>query len=491
MHRHRCRVVSGVVEDEAWLSELFEEQGATLHRLTVMLGAETATGHIVRTALLGLSRRERRIIDPADRVEYLVEHVVHHARSVRGSSGSLHLLEVAEPRQNEICRAVAEMPVKLGEILVVAHYLSIFGASLAGVMRMTLKSSNQRLQEALAHLHHVVGDPPPTSQPGAVETLADELTAALRATARLVQAPGTETLDLELKALRATRTGLPLWVSTIVVAGALVIGGTLAWATAGGSGAVPAPIQSTAAAPSAVASRSMPSQVMSVPVYYVGRSDGLLYRELRDLPVSGSLLHTSVNAILSLAPLDPDYDSAWTPGRVLAVESDGDLLTIDLSAETYAELASDGESDQAVDQMVYTASEILGNPNLMVQFRSNGGQPPDPFLGQHRRAGLSPLGKLWINTPSNMARVPAGQIILSGLTQDAPEAPRILVSDSEGLLLTSMFAQTDIESDPQGWRAWTATVELMPGEYQVVVENTFGEASAPQVVQQSRTITVE
>lgn len=244
-----------MVEDEAWLSELFEEQGATLHRLTVMLGAETATGHIVRTALLGLSRRERRIIDPADRVEYLVEHVVHHARSVRGSSGSLHLLEVAEPRQNEICRAVAEMPVKLGEILVVAHYLSIFGASLAGVMRMTLKSSNQRLQEALAHLHHVVGDPPPTSQPGAVETLADELTAALRATARLVQAPGTETLELELKALRATRTGLPLWVSTIVVAGALVIGGTLAWATAGGSGAVPAPIQSTAAAPSAAGSR--------------------------------------------------------------------------------------------------------------------------------------------------------------------------------------------------------------------------------------------
>ncbi|MDO5066952.1 MAG: GerMN domain-containing protein [Propionibacteriaceae bacterium] len=480
-----------MLEDESWLSELFEEQGATLHRLSVLLGAETAAGHIIRTALLGLSRRERRIIDPADRVEYLIEQVIHRARSVRGSSGTLQLMEVADPRQNEICRAVVEMPVKMGELLLVAHYLSLFGTSLAGVMRMTVKNTGQRLQEALEHLRGIVGDPAPTSQPGAVETLSDELTAALRAAARLVQAPGTETLELELKALRATRTGLPLWASSVIVAGALVIGGTLAWATTGHPGAEPSSAQPPTMLPSSVASRSIPSQVMSVPVYYVGRSDGLLYRELRDLPVAGSLVQTAVNAILSLAPLDPDYDSAWTPGRILATELSGDLLTIDLSAETYAELVASGAGKQAVDQMVYTASEILGNPNLAVQFRSNGGPPPEPFLGQHRRSGLTPVGKLWVNSPSNMARVPAGPVVISGLIQGTSEPPRILVTDSRGVLLTSLFAQADIEPDPEGWRAWRVTVELPVGDYQVVAESTFGEATAPQVVQQSRTITVE
>ncbi|MDO5083215.1 GerMN domain-containing protein [Arachnia propionica] len=480
-----------MLEDEGWLSELFEEQGATLHRLTVLLGAESAAGHIIRSALLGLSRRERRIIDPADRVEYLIEHVVHHARSVRGSSGSLHLPDVADPRQGEICRAVADMPVRLGEHLLVAHYLSLFGTSLAGVMRMTLKGSNQRLRDGLEHLRRAVGDPAPTSQPGAVETLSDELTAALRAAARLVQAPGTETLELELRVLRATRGGLPLWASSIIVAGALVIGGSLAWATTGHPGAVPSPSPSPTTMPSAVPSRSIPSQVMSVPVYYVGRNDALLYRELRDLPVSGSMVQTALNAILSLAPLDPDYDSAWTPGRILAVEVNEDLLTIDLSAESYVELVSDGDAVQAVDQMVYTASEILGNPDLKVQFRSNGGLPPEPFRGEHRRAGLSPLGKLWINTPSNMAKLQSGPVIVSGLVQGTPDAPRILVTDSQGVLLTSLFAQIDVESDPDGWRAWTVTVDLPAGEYQVVAESTLGEAAAPQLVQQSRTITVE
>lgn len=480
-----------MIEDETWLSELFEEHGATLHRLTVMLGAESAAGHIIRTALLGLSRRERRIVDPAERVEYLVEHVVHQTRSVRGSSGSLHLQEVADPRQNEICRAVVNLPVRFGEILVVAHYLSLFGASLAGVMRMTGKNSNRRLTEAMQRLRQAVGEPAPTSQPGVVESLTDELTAALRAAARLVQAPGTETLELELKALRASRSGLPLWVSSLVVAAALAVGGTLAWATSGRPSPAPSPVQTTTSIPTAVASRSIPSQVMSVPVYYVGRNDGLLYRELRDLPVSGSMVHTAVNAILSLAPLDPDYDSAWTPGRILEVKLDGDVLIVDLSADTYVELITDQRVTQAVDQVVYTAAEVLGRPDLVVQFRANGHLPPIKFQGEHRRSGLTPVGKLWINSPGNMTRSPAGRISISGLSQEGVGVPRILVTDAEGTLLTSLYAQTDVEPDAEGWRAWSATVELGPGEYQVVVENTFGDASTPQVVRQSRAITVE
>lgn len=478
-----------MVEDEAWLAELFEEQGPTLHRLAVMLGAETQSGHIIRTALLGLSRRERRIVDPAERVEYLIEHVVHQARSARGSLGQLQLQEVADPRQNEICRAVAAMPVRLGEILLVSHYLSIFGAALAGVMRMTVKGSNQRLTEAVEQLRVTVGDPVPGSQPGVVESLSEELTAALRAAARLVQAPGTETLELELRALRARRDGVPLWVSTLFVAGALAVGGTLAWATTGRSEPVPSPSPVMTTNPAGAAARSRPSQVQSVPVYYVGRADSLLYRELRDLPVSGSLVQTAANAILSLAPLDPDYDSEWTPGRVVSATVEAGVLTIDLSADSYLEFGSEADAGRAVDQMVYTASDILGEPDLVVRFLADGAEPPAPFRGEHRRDGLTPLGKLWINSPGNTAKLPAGKINISGLTQESPTAPRILVSNSEGVLLTSLFAQIDIDPDGDGWRAWSVTLDLGPGEYQIVAEGSYGE-TVPQLLQQNRTITV-
>ena len=60
--------------------------------------------------------------------------------------------------------------------------------------------------------------------------------------------------------------------------------------------------------------RVLPAQVQAVPVYYVGRQDGKLHREFRNLAASGDMVSTVVNAILAVAPLDPDYRSAWNPG---------------------------------------------------------------------------------------------------------------------------------------------------------------------------------
>jgi len=121
------------------LIDLFDEQGATMHRLAVMLGAESESGHILRTSLLGLAKRSNRIVDPSARVEYLAEQVVHQARSVRGPSGTLELLKIADSRQEEIRRAILALPIRLGEILLVSHYLSVFGPELAGIMRMTVR----------------------------------------------------------------------------------------------------------------------------------------------------------------------------------------------------------------------------------------------------------------------------------------------------------------------------------------------------------------
>ena len=60
----------------------------------------------------------------------------------------------------------------------------------------------------------------------------------------------------------------------------------------------------------------LPGALEALPIYYVGR-DGLLYREFRSL-VGEDSLTTAVNALLNVAPLDPDYASRWAPGTVLA-----------------------------------------------------------------------------------------------------------------------------------------------------------------------------
>src|SRR5699024_2895222 len=162
------------------------EHGVSLHRLAVMLGAESDSEFILRSGLLSLGRRGNRVVDPVEQVELLREHVVHQARSARGSGG-LEFPGVDDPRQQEILGALRAMPARMGEILVVSHYLSAFGPELATIMRMTVRGTNRLLEEALDELRRAVGDPTPSSLPGVIESLSQEVTAALRSAARMVE----------------------------------------------------------------------------------------------------------------------------------------------------------------------------------------------------------------------------------------------------------------------------------------------------------------
>ena len=480
-------------DTSTWLIDLFEEQGPTMHRLAVMLGAESESGHILRTSLLGLAKRSNRIVDPSARVEYLAEHVVHQARSVRGPGGSLELLEVADPRQEEIRRAILALPIRLAEILLVSHYLSVFGPELAGIMRMTVRGCNQRLEEALHALRRAVGEPGPVSLPGVIESLSQELTAALRSAARLVQAPGTETLEAELRSLKGARApGVPLLLAVLAVLLVLLVVIFMTWlfGRAHQSSTVPTLVES----PHSVSpqSRALPVQVQSVPVYYVGRQDGKLHREFRNLAASGDMVSTVVNAILTLAPLDPDYSSAWNPGKVIGVSREGSVVTVNLSAGAFPGGANDELTRQAIDQVVQAVHELLDAPDLEVRFTANGTAPPAAFEGGHRSRGVSLLAKLWINTPGNGARMAAGDVTFSGVVQPDSGQPRVLVTDSNETLLTSQYAQTGTEVDADGWRGWSVSLALEAGSYLIRVETTWtDEAGNQQTSQESRSITVE
>ena len=476
-----------------WLVDLYEEHGTSLHRLVAMLGAESESGHILRAALIGLARRAHRLVDPLERVEFLAEEVVHDARSTRGPLGSLALPELIDPRQQEIQAAITALPVRLGEVLVISHYLSIFGPELASVLRMTVRSSNHRLEEGLNRLRVVLSANDPTTSSVSIDSLSAEVTSALRASARLVQPPGTETLEAELRSLGgSTRRGVGMKVFVPLLVGALALGFWLAAVTSPGAVEEVLPTATPSAVPTASSSRSLPAQVRAVPVYYVAKSDVTLYRELRDLAATGDLVRTAIESLFVVPPLDPDYDSLWSNGRLIDAEVIGHELKLNLSESAFEKLTTPELSRAAVDQVVYTASELLGDPDLRVVFTSDGRQPPE-FLRNNEGfglRGLQPMPALWLSSPQNNAKVDSGQLVIFGRVKSDATAPLLRIADKDGNTVHSLTAQTATEPDRYGWRSWSVSVPVTPGEYSLVATTQVTTNSGLKSVSENKSITV-
>lgn len=481
--------------DTQWLVDLYEEHGTSLHRLVVLLGAESESGHILRAALVGLSRRAHRLVDPVERVGFLAEEVVHDARSARGPHGTLQLPDLQDPRQQEILTAIEALPIRLGEVLVISHYLSVYGPELAGVLRMTVRSANRRLEEALHQVRHNLGEPATAGRTGAIESLSDKVTSALRASARLVQPAGTDTLEAELRTLNATgRKGVVLGVFIPLLVGALGLGFWLAAATTPATVVAPSPTATATTNPTASSSRSLPSQVRAVPVYYVGRQDNKLYRELRDLAATENLVRTAIEAVLNAVPLDHDYESLWGTGRLISSEMTGHNLELNMSPSVFEKLTTPEKAQAAVDQVVYTASELVGDPELRVTFLSDGNPPPELLRSEEGfgRRNLEPMPALWVSSPKNAAKLTSGEVVIIGAVKPLATAPLVRITDdSNNSLVSSTDAQTATEPNAEGWRVWTVTVALPPGNYTIDASTQIeGPDGRPRSASENKNITV-
>lgn len=467
-----------------WLLEMHEEQRSTLYRLAVLLGAGDEASDVVRDALLALQRRARRVVDPTERVEFLQEQVVH---LTRGLGGQTHVPPPDDDRHLPVLDALQSLSPAAIELLVVSHFLGVYGPELAGVMRLSTRGTNQLLESSLGALARIEGGD------ATQEAVSQDLTDAVRAAAAGIRVPADDELPEELERrssdpVRGRVRGQYAAVACIV---ALALGTLGAVATNDRPmELLPTPeptVTEPTPSPSSAAPVAVQAIVRQSPIYYVGRSDRQLYRELRDLPTSASLAQAGVNALFTLAPSDPDYASLWA-GTVNEVSVEGNTLTVDLSEDTYEAIAPE-DIVAAIDQMVYTSSELLGNPLLTVRFLADGGSPPSPFDadGGFTRRGLQPMAGLWVTSPRNQLVTQAGTITVTGVTKPEFGAPVVTITDREtkGRVANSI-AQTSLSPNDEGWLAWSVAVTLdNPGDYEVSAVVSLQGEPAGAVLQAS------
>lgn len=124
-----------------------------------------------------------------------------------------------------------------------------------------------------------------------------------------------------------------------------------------------------------------------LPVYYAVYDGyyGAITREWARVPDSGDLLTTAVHRSLNGEAVDPHYVSMWSPTTVISVDIVDDVIEVNMASPVELAVA-DGLADEAVQQLVYTATAVAASTSdevdtaLPVRILVDG-EPPENLFG--------------------------------------------------------------------------------------------------------------
>ena len=171
------------------------------------------------------------------------------------------------------------------------------------------------------------------------------------------------------------------------------------------------PTSSASPSPTATAS---PAGTMRVAVYYLGETHRgpRLYREFRSVPRSTGVVRAAVDAMLHLAPLDPDYRSLWPRATtVRGVSVSGTTATVDLSGAARSASAGAEAERMSLQQLVHTVTAAAPTVKS-VRLRIDGATPQtlwghvDTRNPITRADSTMTLGPVWVVEPASGATVP-------------------------------------------------------------------------------------
>ncbi len=188
----------------------------------------------------------------------------------------------------------------------------------------------------------------------------------------------TTRIDQDDRRDRRDEPGRPGWVAWVAGLAAAVLIGTVAGFLVvnnrdddpGPAATGPSPsVSETTPPPSPSSTSSATSaptgELDAVPVYWIGdsKTDAWLFREFQTVPDQGGELKSAVAQVMSGDPLDPDYRTAWSEPSSLEVTQDGDAITVEVSADAFANTqVGSKEALLAVQQVVWTATAAAGSP---------------------------------------------------------------------------------------------------------------------------------
>ncbi|AXE37911.1 GerMN domain-containing protein [Acidipropionibacterium virtanenii] len=284
---------------------------------------------------------------------------------------------------------------------------------------------------------------------------------------------------------RRTRLG-----GLLLVVGALMVGFLLSflWPSTPSTDSQDAP--TTASTPlggTASGQSSVPTVQTGIQVFYLGRADGLLYREMRDLPTLGDRLGTAVAAVLNVAPQDPEYTSSWSGGQVNSATVKGNRITLDLSQSAFAQFTSRSQEEKAIQQLVHAATAAVGGSQARTVQILVDGSPNLPLIGKPDtdfvRSGSADLGPLWIDSPQFGQTVAPGPLAVYGTASDSLTSMTWSLHKGEAKAAASTGRVT-LGQRVDGREPWNALIRIPRGAGQWRIVVTAGSTSV------SRTVTV-
>ena len=179
----------------------------------------------------------------------------------------------------------------------------------------------------------------------------------------------------------APRTTVPWWRASVrrtvalrvcagmVLAAGLMVGSSSCTATRNHTDtSMPAASDASATSMVTAAPLETATTTQTIPVYWLGRSvDAVyLYREFLPTPSADDPIVAALEVMMAHKPRDPDYFSVWSkPTRLGASISAKNVITVDVSADAFAQHVDEGIAERSVSQLVYTATAAAAMAGLV------------------------------------------------------------------------------------------------------------------------------
>ncbi|WP_432487859.1 Gmad2 immunoglobulin-like domain-containing protein [Kineococcus sp. SYSU DK018] len=236
--------------------------------------------------------------------------------------------------------------------------------------------------------------------------------------------------------------------------------------------------------------RALPSGSTTVPVYWLGGEQQLLFREYVRAGDAADDPTNALRAMLGGQPSDPDYASPWGPDDSATVSAQDGRLVVDIAASAAAGDVEAGDVTAAVQQLVHTVTAAAGE-DLPVEIRVDGAAEPLVF-GYAVPETVSRAPQEAVQAPAWITSVGTGtpgQVVVEGVGSAFEGTLLYTVTDASG----AEVARGPVQAGANGTFAeFSVTIPLPAGEYTVLVErpDESGGAAGAQPAGDTKSFTV-